>query len=66
MKHIEINRDATADHAALRSLYRDRMARGLMTWEEAKKAHGALARWHQGKGIEGESRVTRSEATTKT
>ena len=56
MKHIIIDRDAGADHAALRSLVRQRMARGLMTWEEAKKAHGTLARWHQGKGID--SRLT--------
>ena len=52
MTHIIIDRDAIADHAALRSLVRQRMARGLMSWEEAKKSHGALARWHQNKGID--------------
>ena len=59
MTHIIIDRDATADHAALRSLVRQRMARGLMSFEEAKKAHGAMARWHQGKRIEG--RLTPAE-----
>ena len=53
LRHIIIDRDATADHATLRSLYREKVARGLLTWEEAKKAHGVLARWHQNKGIEG-------------